>query len=149
MFTTLTILPWYTGIILAMALFFGMHHVSMLDLYGRDVANEDIANCEQIVTRVLLDKSNYTDSVTQSPYFAGIITSSMVWVTYAWLRRLLPRTSFPVSSHAMFKHIVLHSHRNAGPRVHAPHPCDHDRPLRLQLLPGDYPRPRDLSKAIE
>ncbi|TBU31033.1 hypothetical protein BD311DRAFT_164470 [Dichomitus squalens] len=26
MFTTLTILPWYTGIILAMALFFGMHH---------------------------------------------------------------------------------------------------------------------------
>ena len=91
MFTTLTILPWYTGIILAMALFFGMHHVSMLDLYGRDVANEDIANCEQIVTRVLLDKSNYTDSVAQSPYFAGIITASMVWVTYAWLRRLMPR----------------------------------------------------------
>ena len=29
MFTTLTILPWYTGIILAMALFFGMHHVSL------------------------------------------------------------------------------------------------------------------------
>ena len=29
MFTTLTILPWYTGIILAMALFFGMHHVGV------------------------------------------------------------------------------------------------------------------------
>lgn len=27
-FMTLTILPWYTGIILAMAEFFGMHHVS-------------------------------------------------------------------------------------------------------------------------
>ena len=26
-FMTLTILPWYTGVILAMALFFGMHHV--------------------------------------------------------------------------------------------------------------------------
>ena len=27
MFTTLTVLPWYTGMILAMAEFFGMHHV--------------------------------------------------------------------------------------------------------------------------
>jgi predicted small integral membrane protein len=27
-FMTLTILPWYTGMILAMAEFFGMHHVS-------------------------------------------------------------------------------------------------------------------------
>ncbi|TFK90892.1 zf-DHHC-domain-containing protein [Polyporus arcularius HHB13444] len=71
MFTTLTILPWYTGIILAMALFFGMHH---------------------IVTRVLLDKSNYTDSVTQSPYFAGIITGSIIWVTYAWASRLMNQT---------------------------------------------------------
>jgi hypothetical protein len=26
---TLTLLPWYTGIILAMAEFFGMHHVSV------------------------------------------------------------------------------------------------------------------------
>jgi palmitoyltransferase ZDHHC13/17 len=30
MFATLTILPWYTGIILAMAEFFGMHHVGFL-----------------------------------------------------------------------------------------------------------------------
>lgn len=29
MFMTLSILPWYTGIILAMAEFFGMHHVSL------------------------------------------------------------------------------------------------------------------------
>jgi len=27
-FMTLAVLPWYTGIILAMAEFFGMHHVS-------------------------------------------------------------------------------------------------------------------------
>ncbi|KAH9886691.1 DHHC palmitoyltransferase-domain-containing protein [Cubamyces lactineus] len=73
MFMTLKILPWYTGIILAMALFFGMHH---------------------IVTRVLLDKSNYTDSVTQSPYFAGIITASIIWVTYAWVTRLIHQTEF-------------------------------------------------------
>ncbi|KAH8092203.1 palmitoyltransferase AKR1 [Cristinia sonorae] len=67
MFMTLTILPWYTGVILAMALFFAMHH---------------------IVTRVLLDISNYTDSVTQSPYFSGIIAASMVWVGFAWITRL-------------------------------------------------------------
>jgi palmitoyltransferase len=30
MFTTLTVLPWYTGMILAMAEFFGMHHVGIL-----------------------------------------------------------------------------------------------------------------------
>jgi palmitoyltransferase len=29
MFTTLTVLPWYTGTILAMAEFFGMHHVGV------------------------------------------------------------------------------------------------------------------------
>ena len=45
----------------------------------------------QIVTRGLLDKSNYTDSVTASPYFAGIISASMVWVGYAWVTRLLHR----------------------------------------------------------
>ena len=31
MFMTLTVLPWFTGIILAMALFFAMHHVSFLE----------------------------------------------------------------------------------------------------------------------
>ncbi|KAI0331413.1 zf-DHHC-domain-containing protein [Cubamyces sp. BRFM 1775] len=62
MFMTLKILPWYTGIILAMALFFGMHH---------------------IVTRVLLDKSNYTDSVTQSPYFAETEFHPFIHLTLA------------------------------------------------------------------
>lgn len=81
MFTTLMILPWYTGVILSMALFFGMHHV---------------------VTRVLLDKSNYTDSVAQSPYFAGIIFASMVWVAYSWLTRLVNQTQSHAFTHLMF-----------------------------------------------
>ncbi|KAL6303324.1 DHHC palmitoyltransferase-domain-containing protein [Sparassis latifolia] len=81
MFMTLTILPWYTGIILAFALFFGMHH---------------------IVTRVLLDKSNYTDSVTQSPYFAGIITGSVVWVAYCWVTRLVNQTQSHAFTHLLF-----------------------------------------------
>ncbi|THG97426.1 hypothetical protein EW026_g4572 [Hermanssonia centrifuga] len=81
MFMTLTILPWFTGVILAMALFFAMHH---------------------IVTRILLDKSNYTDSVTQSPYFAGIIFASMVWVGYAWGSRLLRQTQSHAFTHLIF-----------------------------------------------
>ncbi|KAL0065621.1 palmitoyltransferase akr1 [Marasmius tenuissimus] len=75
-FTTLTILPWYTGILLAMAEFFGMHH---------------------IVTRVLLNNSTYTDSVNNTPYFAGIIMGSVAWVLFCWFTRLLQATE----SHAI------------------------------------------------
>ncbi|KAJ7816680.1 hypothetical protein B0H14DRAFT_2844177 [Mycena olivaceomarginata] len=67
---TLAGLPWYTGVLLAVAEFFGMHH---------------------IVTRVLLNKSSYTDSVNTTPYFAGIIAGSVVWVCYAWVTRLVGR----------------------------------------------------------
>ncbi|KAH0833938.1 DHHC palmitoyltransferase-domain-containing protein [Lanmaoa asiatica] len=67
-FITLSILPWYTGIVLAMAEFFAMHH---------------------IVTRVLLNKDSYTGTVNQSPYFAGIIAASMLWVGYGWVTRLV------------------------------------------------------------
>lgn len=80
-FQTLTFFPWYTGIILAVAEFFGMHHV---------------------VTRVLLNKATYTDSIGSSPYFAGIITSSMIWVLFSWITRLVPGAS----DHA-FKHLVF------------------------------------------
>ncbi|PPR00301.1 hypothetical protein CVT24_004591 [Panaeolus cyanescens] len=68
MFMTLTLLPWYTGVLLSTAEFFGMHH---------------------IVTRVLLNKSTYTDSVNQTPYFAGIISGSILWVVYCWITRLV------------------------------------------------------------
>src|SRR5258707_5281082 len=45
----------------------------------------------QIVTRVLLNRPTYTDSVTASPYFSGIIFGSMVWVAFGWVSRLLQR----------------------------------------------------------
>ncbi|KAG2363595.1 hypothetical protein BDR07DRAFT_1460170 [Suillus spraguei] len=80
-FTTLAILPWYTGIILAMAEFFAMHH---------------------IVTRVLLNKNTYVGTVNQSPYFAGIIAGSMLWVGYCWITRLVQQTE----SHA-FVHLAF------------------------------------------
>ena len=70
MFMTLTLLPWYTGILLAAAEFFGMHH---------------------IVTRVLLNNSTYTYIVSSTPYFAGIISGSILWVLYCWFTRLVRR----------------------------------------------------------
>ncbi|KAI9507933.1 palmitoyltransferase AKR1 [Russula earlei] len=81
MFTTLTILPWYTGMILALAEFFGMHH---------------------IVTRVLLNRPTYTESVTASPYFAGIIFGSMVWVAFAWVTRLFQQAESYAFVHLIF-----------------------------------------------
>ncbi|THH04053.1 hypothetical protein EW145_g5805 [Phellinidium pouzarii] len=80
-FMTLKIMPWYTGIVLAMAEFFAMHH---------------------IVTRVLLDRSNYTDGVIQSPYYAGIIFGSMVWIAYCWITRLLYQTQHHPFIHLAF-----------------------------------------------
>lgn len=84
-FMTLSILPWYTGILLAMAEFFGMHHV---------------------VTRVLLNKNTYTDSVNQTPYFSGIITASLIWVVYAWVTRLLRQPEPHAFAHLMFALVV-------------------------------------------
>lgn len=78
---TVTILPWYTGILLALAQFFGMHH---------------------IVTRVLLNNSTYTESVQQSPYFSGIIFASILWVSYSWATRLLQQTQSHTLAHLMF-----------------------------------------------
>ncbi|KAH6912148.1 DHHC palmitoyltransferase-domain-containing protein [Coprinopsis sp. MPI-PUGE-AT-0042] len=80
-FMTLSILPWYTGLLLAMAEFFGMHH---------------------IVTRVLLNRATYTDSVNQSPYFAGIITASLIWVGYSWISRLMQQAESHPFSHLFF-----------------------------------------------
>ncbi|TRM63112.1 palmitoyltransferase AKR1 [Schizophyllum amplum] len=97
-FMTLTLLPWYTGIILAFAEFFGMHH---------------------IVTRVLLNDVNYTEGVQNTPYFSGIILASLIWVFYAWITRLLPDTphhplahlgfalSFMLCSYNFFRSITL------------------------------------------
>ncbi|KAI6142395.1 hypothetical protein BKA82DRAFT_4192141 [Pisolithus tinctorius] len=72
-FTTLSILLWYTGMVLAMAEFFALHH---------------------IVTCVLLNKDSYVETVNRSPYFVGIITGLMTWVGYVWLTRLPPNHLF-------------------------------------------------------
>ncbi|KAG5337091.1 hypothetical protein C0989_010832 [Termitomyces sp. Mn162] len=81
MFMTLTMLPWYTGLLLAFAEFFGMHH---------------------IVTRVLLNNSTYTESVNTTPYFAGIIFGSMIWVLFCWFTRLVRQTQSHAFTHFSF-----------------------------------------------
>ncbi|KAG6890142.1 hypothetical protein C0995_011435 [Termitomyces sp. Mi166 len=81
MFMTLTLLPWYTGLLLAFAEFFGMHH---------------------IVTRVLLNNSTYTESVNTTPYFAGIIFGSMIWVLFCWFTRLVRQTQSHAFTHFSF-----------------------------------------------
>ncbi|KAF9516731.1 hypothetical protein BS47DRAFT_627934 [Hydnum rufescens UP504] len=80
-FTTLSILPWYTALPLAAAGFFAMHHV---------------------VTRVILNAETYTDSVAKSPYFASIITGSVFWVGEVWLVRLIPNTPGHALAHLAF-----------------------------------------------
>ena len=80
-FKTLSFLPWYTALPLAMGLFFGMHH---------------------IVTRVLLNHNNYTDNVTHSPYFSGIIFGSMIWIGWAWSTQLLQADEGYRLAHLMF-----------------------------------------------
>ena len=91
MFMTLTILPWYTGVLLALAEFFGMHHVRRILFSNQSQAY--LTRPLQIVTRVLLNNNTYTDSVNQTPYFAGIIFGSMIWVLFCWFTRLVGRMS--------------------------------------------------------
>ncbi|KAJ9106105.1 hypothetical protein QFC21_001247 [Naganishia friedmannii] len=57
-FASIAYLPIYVGIPFAAALFFGMHH---------------------LLTRTLLGSAGFGDTVSKSPYFAAIITASLVW----------------------------------------------------------------------
>ncbi|KAB5589874.1 hypothetical protein CTheo_6694 [Ceratobasidium theobromae] len=77
-FKTVDMLPWYSGVPLAMAEFFGMHH---------------------IISRVLLNHNSYSEPLTGSPYFAGIILGSLVWVTWGWATILV---------HALPDHSLAH-----------------------------------------
>jgi palmitoyltransferase ZDHHC13/17 len=83
-FKTFEIMPWWTALPLAGAEFFGMHHV---------------------VARVLLlgSKHGNESNLTNSPYCAGIITGTMVWLGWSWFTRIVYRRScsrylvFPIS----------------------------------------------------
>ena len=74
---TLQILPWHTGMILAAAESFGMHH---------------------IITKVLLDAKPAlggtpgNDALQKSPYLVALLSSSIFWVGYDWLFKLVTST---------------------------------------------------------
>lgn len=121
-FNTFAILPWFTAIPLAFAEFFGMHH---------------------IVTRVLLNHKNYTENLTHSPYFSGIILGTMWWVGYCWFTRL-------VKGGPGFLHVPLVADplvRDLWLRIHPPRICTSLLTLRIQFLPSHHPRRRIVSEA--
>lgn len=67
MFSTLGILPWFTGIPLMAGEFFAMHHV---------------------ITKVLLD-SKELESAQRSPYFLAVVSGSIAWVGWEWARKIV------------------------------------------------------------
>jgi palmitoyltransferase len=86
-FKTFEIMPWWTALPLAGAEFFGMHHV---------------------VSRVLLGSKHGNEaSLTNSPYCAGIIAGTMVWLGWSWFTRIVYRTSSPSYLVFMLPNILL------------------------------------------
>ncbi|KIM24461.1 hypothetical protein M408DRAFT_231928 [Serendipita vermifera MAFF 305830] len=81
-FKTFEIMPWWTAIPLAGAEFFGMHHV---------------------VSRVLLGSKHGNEAnLTNSPYCAGIITGTMVWLGWAWFTRFVYNTPGSATANLVF-----------------------------------------------
>lgn len=70
MFSTLSVLPWFTGIPLVMGEFFAMHHA---------------------ITRVLLDPKEL-ESIHRSNYFLAVVSGSIAWVGWEWARKLVSAT---------------------------------------------------------
>ncbi|EUC55456.1 palmitoyltransferase AKR1 [Rhizoctonia solani AG-3 Rhs1AP] len=105
-FKTVDMLPWYSGIPLAMAEFFGMHH---------------------IISRVLLNHQSYSEPLTGSPYFAGIILASLIWVTWGWATILV---------HALPDHSLAHLLYFVSASL-----CAYNFFRSITLDPGTCPKP--------
>lgn len=76
-FATFAMLPWYSAWLLAVAESYAMHHVICITLLDAKVRGG----------------GRLGDVLTKSPYFAAIISSSLVWVLYVWLFRIFPGKS--------------------------------------------------------
>lgn len=77
-FATMATLPWYSAIPLAIAEFFGMHHV---------------------VTRVVLDPMEWS-SMQRSNYFLAIVSGSIAWVGWEWAVKIASSKCFLLHSSA-------------------------------------------------
>ncbi|GAA5881965.1 hypothetical protein JCM1840_002982 [Sporobolomyces johnsonii] len=82
-FETLALLPWWSGVLLAAAEAFGMHH---------------------LVSKVLLNVKgpHQSDRITKSPYLCAIITASLWWCGYVWLSRFVGRIPGYALSNLLF-----------------------------------------------
>ncbi|KAL9939060.1 hypothetical protein V8E36_001873 [Tilletia maclaganii] len=79
-FSTQAVLPWFTGVPMALAELFAMHHV---------------------ITRVLLnDKQD--GSIKRSPYFLGIVGGSIALVGWDWMRKLVNHTPANATANFIF-----------------------------------------------
>lgn len=76
--STLSTLPWHTGLALSAAESYGMHHV---------------------ITKVLLDAkpalggTKGSDALQKSPYLVALLASSIFWVGYVWSTKIVITTS--------------------------------------------------------
>lgn len=92
---TLSILPWYSGPFLALALFYSMHMVRLSPLCTV-LASPRSCPClprltfrlAQLIVKGLLDVKT-GDAIAKSPYFASIIGASIFWVGQCWATRLV------------------------------------------------------------
>lgn len=67
-FKTFSILPWYTALPVAVAEWFGVHHV---------------------IVRVLLDAKASDDRVMKSPYLSGVLGASIILAGWTWVGTLV------------------------------------------------------------
>lgn len=104
------------------------------------------ADPSQVVTRVLLNKSTYTDSVSQTPYFAGIISASILWVLYCWVTRLVQGEL----SRSLFDMTIIYSTGSTETQYHSlAHLmfalsvglCSYNFFRAITLDPGTCPKP--------
>ena len=89
-FKTLDLAPWYVGWPLALAEFWAMQIVSILQIPDT-VSSVDVV---QAVVNGLLGHEPPEGGVSASPHFAAIITASIFWVFYTFATRLITRQPY-------------------------------------------------------
>lgn len=103
-----------------------------------------MAHDKQVVTRVLLNKNTYVGTVNQSPYFAGIIAGSMLWVGYCWVTRLVQRmlsaTLWQLQTNVIFLETESHAFVHLAFAI-AFGLCLYNFFRAITLDPGPCPRP--------
>ena len=99
-FKTFEIMPWWTALPLAGAEFFGMHHVVSRVLLGTFSHLPNKTHTDPIPPTG--SKHGNEANLTNSPYCAGIITGTMVWLGWAWFTRFVYGTPGSATANLLF-----------------------------------------------